>query len=113
MNGRVTLAHPKTAAARRQVALPRFLSNELARHFADWPPGPDGFVFQTQNGGPLRRSNFRRRTWLPAVRASVGEPLRFHDLRHTHAAMLIAEGEHPKVICQHRLKLDPLVPGEN
>jgi integrase len=28
----------------------------------------------------------------------VGEPLRFHDLRNTHAAMLIAQGEHPKVI---------------
>jgi integrase len=24
--------------------------------------------------------------------------LRFHDLRHTHAALLIAAGEHPKVI---------------
>lgn len=39
---------------------------------------------------------------MPAVRASVGEPLRVHDLRHTHAAMLIAQGEHPKVI-QNRL----------
>jgi integrase len=28
--------------------------------------------------------------------------MRFHDLRHTHAAMLIAQGEHPKVI-QNRL----------
>ena len=46
----------------------------------------------------MRRTNFRRRSWLPAVRASVGEPLRFHDMRHSHAAMLIAEGEHPKVI---------------
>jgi integrase len=28
--------------------------------------------------------------------------MRFHDLRHTHVAMLIAEGEHPKTI-QDRL----------
>ena len=28
--------------------------------------------------------------------------MRFHDLRHTHAAQLIAAGEHPKVI-QERL----------
>ena len=24
--------------------------------------------------------------------------MRFHDLRHTHVAMLISQGEHPKVI---------------
>jgi integrase len=28
----------------------------------------------------------------------VSEPCTFHDLRHTHAALLIAQGEHPKVI---------------
>ncbi len=98
LRGQVSLAAPKTAASRRQVALPKFLSEELARHLAQWPPGPDGFVFTSPEGGPLRRTNFRRRAWLPAVRASVGEPFRFHDLRHTHAAMLIAQGEHPKVI---------------
>ena len=98
MRGQVRLAPPKTSAARRQVALPNFLSEELARHLSQWPPGPDGFVFAAPEGGPLRRTNFRRRSWLPAVRASVDEPLRSHDLRHTHAAMLIAQGEHPKVI---------------
>ncbi len=98
VQGQVSLAPPKTAAARRQVALPKFLSEELARHLAHWPSGSDEFVFTAPEGGPLRRTNFRRRAWLPAVRASVGEPFRFHDLRHTHAAMLIAQGEHPKVI---------------
>ena len=98
VQGQVRLAPPKTAAARRQIALPRFLSDELARHLGAWPTERDGFVFEAPEGGPLRRTNFRRRSWLPAVRASVGEPLRFHDMRHSHAAMLIAEGEHPKVI---------------
>jgi integrase len=32
----------------------------------------------------------------------VSELLRFHDLRHSHAAMLIAQGVHPKVL-QDRL----------
>ena len=61
-----------------------------------------GLVFSAPNGGPIRRSNFRRRIWLPAVDASVGQPCTFHDLRHSHAALLIAQVEHPKVI-QERL----------
>lgn len=55
-------------------------------------------MFQAPMGGPVRRSNLRRHVWLPAVQASVDEPMRFHDLRHTHVAMLIAQGEHPKTI---------------
>lgn len=102
VRGQVRLAPPKTAAARRQLALPKFLTEELNHHLAIWPPTAEGFVFSSPQGGPLLRRNFRRRTWLPAVRASVDEPMRFHDLRHTHAAMLIAQGEHPKVI-QNRL----------
>jgi integrase len=39
---------------------------------------------------------------LPAVEASVGQPCTFHDLRHSHAALLVAQGEHPKVM-QERL----------
>lgn len=102
VRGQVRVADPKTSAARRQVALPKFLADELSAHLGEWPPGADGFVFTAPQGGPLLRRNFRRRAWLPAVQASVGEPMRFHDLRHTHAAMLIAQGEHPKVI-QDRL----------
>lgn len=55
-----------------------------------------------RSGGPIRRSDFRRRIWLPAVETSVGQPCTFHDLRHSHTALLIAQGEHPKVI-QERL----------
>lgn len=102
VRGQVRLAPPNTSAARRQVALPKFLAEVLAGHLTERPPGGNGFVFSAPQGGPLLRRNFRRRSWLPAVRASVGEPMRFHDLRHSHAAMLIAQGEHPKVI-QNRL----------
>lgn len=98
VNGHLGLTQPKTAAARRQVALPKLLADELTRHTEQYPPGSEGFVFSAPEGGPLRRRNFRRRVWLPTVEASVGQPLRFHDLRHTHAAILISQGEHPKVI---------------
>lgn len=32
-------------------------------------------------------------------KASV-DPLRFHDLRHTHASLLLARGAHPKVVSE-------------
>ncbi|MDP8959671.1 MAG: tyrosine-type recombinase/integrase [Actinomycetota bacterium] len=73
------------------------MADELARHIASHP-GRDGQVFPAPEGGPLRLSQFRRRTWYPAVRASVGEPCRPHDLRHTHVALLIAAGEDLYVI---------------
>ena len=91
------MGEPKTSAAKRTISLPDFLIDELAAHLHR--SGNDSeFVFTSPNGGCLRRSNFRRRYWLPAVRASVGEPLRYHDLRHSHVAILISMGEHPRLI---------------
>ncbi|MGH8904511.1 MAG: hypothetical protein ACRDYA_23220 [Egibacteraceae bacterium] len=43
-------------------------------------------------GGPLRRSNFRHKVWLPAVRALGFDGLRIHDLRHTAVALWIVAG---------------------
>jgi integrase len=38
---------------------------------------------------------------LHLVRAGLPEQIRFHDLRHTCASLLIAQGAHPKVIQAH------------
>jgi integrase len=92
---------PKSDASRRTVSVPSFIVEEMAQHLAVHADD-SGLVFSAPVGGPIRRANFRRRIWMPAVKASVGEPCTFHDLRHTHAALLIAQGEHPKVI-QERL----------
>jgi len=97
VKGRIRLGPPKSKASRRTVTMPAFLVEELARHLAQYRD-PDGWVFPAPEGGPVRRTNFRRRVWIPAVRASVGEPMRFHDLRYAHAALLIAQGVHPKVL---------------
>ncbi len=99
--GQFYFEEPKAEASRRTVRVPPFLVDVLAAHLAT--NGDDsGLIFSAPGGGPIRRSNFRRRIWLPAVAASVGPPCTFHDLRHSHAALLIAQGEHPKVI-QERL----------
>jgi integrase len=85
------------------VVIPGFLSEFIAEHLArDVSDDPDALVFTTQEGKPLRNSNFRRRVWQPAV-ADAGLPdgLRIHDLRHTCASLLIAQGAHPKAVQVH------------
>jgi integrase len=100
VNGLVQSGPTKTGKS-RTVSIPRFLIDMLAEHLARFP-SKDGFVFASKNGGPLRRS-FYPRQYKPAVeRAGLPPTLRFHDLRHTCAALLIAQGAHPKEI-QERL----------
>jgi integrase len=98
VSGKLILGPPKTATSRRRLALPRFVANHLAAYIDEYPPEAEGLLVTGANGGGLRRSNFRKRVWLPAVAATVGPPCAFHDLRHSHAALLIREGLHPKVI---------------
>ena len=56
-------------------------------------------LFTSDHGGPIRRTNWRRRVWEPAVRAAGIVPAPgFHDLRHSAAALAIAAGAHAKAI---------------
>jgi hypothetical protein len=66
------------------------------RHIAGLPR--DGLVFPAPEGGFLRASLFRRRTWPPAVARAGLAPLRPHDLRHTAVAFWIAAGATPKEV---------------
>lgn len=125
VRGHIVIGPPKTRAARRTVTLPTFVAHALAEHLNAFPPGDGGLVFTSPEGMPLRRNAFRPRVWVPATRAAglphsfargqadgfctcgLAEdsptherPLRTHDLRHTHVALLIGQGAHVKVIAQ-------------
>jgi integrase len=65
----------------------------LAEHLSTYAEaGPEGLVFPAARGGPIRRSNFTRRVWIPATGAAGVEGLRFHDLRNTAATLAVAAG---------------------
>jgi site-specific recombinase XerD len=58
-------------------------------------------IFTTSTGKPISSRNVVRH--FKSVIEKEGLPdIRFHDLRHTHATMLLSAGTHPKVV-QERL----------
>ena len=97
----------------RVVVMPGFLRDHLNQHLVSVvDPSPDALIFTTTGrdygetvygaGRPLRHTNWYRRIWRPAVRAAgLPDQLRVHDLRHTSAALLIAEGAHPEKVKRH------------
>ena len=98
VRGYLRISEPKTPAARRAITIPAWLPPVLTQHLARYPASPDGLIFTAPEGGPIRRNTFRSRFWLPAVADAVGPPMRFHDLRHSHVALLIKQARHPAVI---------------
>jgi integrase len=58
-----------------------------------------GFVFATQVGTPLNRHNFFRRCFKPMLeKAGLPHTVRFHDLRHTCATILLSKNVNPKIV---------------
>jgi integrase len=95
-NGSFAFGPPKTKKSRAIVSFPAGLTAVLAHHLEQYGPRSGsaldrgGLVFTASNGAPLRRSNFRRQVWQPAL-AAVGLPrdVHFHDLRGFTASLLI------------------------
>ena len=66
-------------------------------------------MFPAPEGGYLRHSNFRRRWWVPAMRAAGVEGLRFHDLRHSAATMALAAGANTRELMERMGHTSPAV----
>jgi integrase len=56
-------------------------------------PAPLNFVFQ-RNGRPMEQNYIRRIFKRVLVKAGIRE-MRFHDIRHTYASLLLSQGESP------------------
>lgn len=100
VSGKLFFVETKTYS-RRQVGVPEALAGELAEHIEARSLGPDDLVFAGQRGGPMRHNSFYSWHFKPAVRrAGLPDGFRFHDLRHTCAALLISQGAHPRAIME-------------
>ena len=61
----------------------------------------DDLVFSKPDGKPLDPSTITH-TFRKIVKRAGLPALRFHDLRHTHASLMLKQGTHPKIV-QERL----------
>lgn len=105
--GRLVVSEPKRRS-RRTINLPQVALSALAEHrrrqeqersFAGDQWQETGFVFTSSIGTPLepRKAAKEYTTILEAAGLPV---IRFHDLRHTAATLLLAQGVHPRVVME-------------
>ncbi|WP_027725456.1 site-specific integrase [Tuberibacillus calidus] len=57
-------------------------------------------VFCTPLGTPLHPSNIRKRVFNKLIEKAQVPKIRFHDLRHTHATLLLQKKVNPKVVSE-------------
>jgi len=106
--GGLVFEHPKTARSRRQVLLPVFLRPYLASQRQDqalrarrlgrgWVRSD--LVVDRGDGGSWNPDTFSS-AWAARIRASDLPKVRFHDLRHAHATLMLLQGVHPKIVSE-------------
>jgi integrase len=104
----VTFRTPKTARSRRNVALSPDTVRVLREHRA-WQAerrlaSGSGYedsdlVFAVGDGRPLSPNNVSQAFLRLEKRLGI-EPVRFHDLRHTAATLMLKAGIHPKIVSE-------------
>ncbi|MEC0211806.1 tyrosine-type recombinase/integrase [Paenibacillus ehimensis] len=100
----------KTTAGDRSISISPFVLSELKKHKLvierekrwrkdkkDKEYNDNDLVVCQLNGNSLSWTNFDK-YWKRCLEKSGVRPIRFHDLRHTCASLLLSAGVHPKVV---------------
>lgn len=107
-DGKKFLSGAKTDSSVRSIKLSNETIAVLRKHKArvareKLQLGPDyvdyDLVICTSKGTPVNPENLKR-TFERLIKEARVPKIRFHDLRHTHATMLLAQGVHAKVISE-------------
>jgi integrase len=104
--GGLVFGEPKNAS-RRTVDLPQRTVEALRNHRkqqmeeqlrvgSKWQD--HGLVFTSSKGTPLDAQNIVNRHFKPLLRRAGLPDIRWHDLRHTYATLLLARGTHPTYV---------------
>lgn len=103
---------PKTAKSRRKIPITQSVLREIIKYkkWQEWQAhllgdkweGMD-LVVTNSMGKPLDAKNFTSRVFKKLLeKAGIDQSFKFHDLRHTHATLLLLQGVNAKVV-QERL----------
>ena len=108
IEGRLQLVPTKTHRSRRVLVLPGVALQALAEHqerqrFERSGAGPkwqeSGHVFTMPTGGPID-PDYLRRCLKRLLKVASLPDIRFHNLRHSAASLLLAEGVPMRVIME-------------
>lgn len=108
--GKTHLVEPKSRTSRRSLTLPALALAALQRHKAredarrqdtkcPVPANPHKLVFLSRSGGLLNPSSATRRFQEKLTEAGLPK-MRFHDLRHSTATLLLSRGVHPRLVME-------------
>ena len=97
-------------ASRRTIDLPQrtlealriHRKNQLEEKLGARSYEDSGLIFATGKGTPLDAQNIVNRHFKPLLKRAGLPGVRWHDLRHTCATLLLGRGVHPKLV-QHLL----------
>jgi integrase len=105
--GRHVLGETKTRRGRRQINLTPRTVNALKTHRKNQLEEKirrtglyqdHGLVFASGVGTPLNPENLVKRSFKPLLKKAGLPEIRFHDLRHTCATLLLGRGVHQKFV---------------
>jgi integrase len=88
----------KTKTSNRKIDLGPSMMAELKKWKLACPPNKLNLIFPNQVGRPINHNNLVSRYFKPALKKAELGKVRFHDLRHTYASLLIQQGENIKYI---------------
>ena len=103
---------PKTTSSRRSVKLTgkaiEALKSHLKRQLVEmdrvgslWSPGDaDGLIFASETGESLDRRVVTKSEFKPLLKRAGLPEIRFHDLRHTCATLLLTRNVNPKIVSE-------------
>ena len=106
--GEFLVKEPKSSRGRRLIALPPSLAILLRQHKAQQDDvrkllglalAETDLVFAHLDASPLDPSTISHA--FGRITRKAGLPnIRFHDLRHTHASLMLRNGVHPKIVSE-------------